>query len=576
MVAGHRAMRCIAATFSLVYVPFSVSMTSQTSTQRWLEFALVFLVFFVEGGALVPHVNEAHYLCKAKHYWQPDWLAGDAFLESADAHVVFYWTLGWLTRLFSLPAVAWIGRVAAWGFLAWAWQRLVRRVARQPYFSVIGAMLLVVLVREAHFAGEWIVGGVEAKCFAYVFVLLGLDAVAGGDWRRCWPLFGLASMFHPVVGGWAVVASGVVWLMEPTDRRTKLLRMLPWLVLGGVFALPGLLPVLALSRGQPADVIDKARQIYVFDRLPHHLAPLSKPVSWIAERALRHGLLIVGLWIISSYLWLRTAPLRLGKVDNPATRPAAMLQSLAALERILRFAWASLGLSAFGLVAEIGLSNRPSLAARVLRFYWFRLADIAVPLAGSLSILFLVVWLSRSRSKWATAVLLAAVCLPGWVLLSVSIERFRDRCPPAERAFDDVASWHAACHWAGENTPPDARFFVPRYGYTFKWYAQRSDVATWKDIPQDAAGIVAWRDRCADIYYYDWDAGRLPYPSLAVRGTAKILELAEKYEVDYLLTRNYIPLQLPVVYTNECFVIYRTNREDANHTEDGNHTKDAN
>ncbi len=40
-----------------------------------LETALVFLIFFIAGAWPVPDVNEAHYLAKAKHYWNPAWCA---------------------------------------------------------------------------------------------------------------------------------------------------------------------------------------------------------------------------------------------------------------------------------------------------------------------------------------------------------------------------------------------------------------------------------------------------------------------------------------------------------------------
>ncbi len=79
-------------------------------TTRWLEIALIFLVFFVHGGASAPHVNETCYLTKAKHYWDPAWCGGDLFLESADAHLVFYWTVGWLAAFFRYPR--WLGSAA--------------------------------------------------------------------------------------------------------------------------------------------------------------------------------------------------------------------------------------------------------------------------------------------------------------------------------------------------------------------------------------------------------------------------------------------------------------------------------
>ena len=98
----------------------------------WLavgEVALIVLLFWLQAGAPPPDVNEAHYLAKAKHYWNPDWCRGDTFLESADAHWLFYVTLGQLTRWFDLPTAAWIGRFGIWVFAAWSWRRMCRAIA---------------------------------------------------------------------------------------------------------------------------------------------------------------------------------------------------------------------------------------------------------------------------------------------------------------------------------------------------------------------------------------------------------------------------------------------------------------
>src|SRR6187551_1664041 len=78
------------------------------------EVIWIFLIFFLFAGSPPPDAGESHYLVKAKHYWNPEWCAGDQFLESFDTHVGFYWTLGWLTRFFSLDATAWIVRVLVW------------------------------------------------------------------------------------------------------------------------------------------------------------------------------------------------------------------------------------------------------------------------------------------------------------------------------------------------------------------------------------------------------------------------------------------------------------------------------
>ena len=102
-------------------------MPSLLSNSRWrtrIEIALVFAVFCLLGAWPVPDVNESHYLGRAIHYWNPDWAHGDFFLDSADTHKVFYFTLGWATKFLSLTAFAWCGRALAWLLLAWSWRRL--------------------------------------------------------------------------------------------------------------------------------------------------------------------------------------------------------------------------------------------------------------------------------------------------------------------------------------------------------------------------------------------------------------------------------------------------------------------
>ncbi len=176
------------------------------------EIALIFAVFCVQGAWPVPDVNEPHYLGKAIHYWNPDWARGDFFLESADTHKVFYFSFGWLSLWLGPAALAWTGRLLAWLLLAWSWRRLSVAVVPRPWYSVLTAALFVCLTERCHMAGEWVIGGVEAKDFAYVFVFLGLEAIVRNRWNRGLLMFGAAAAFHVLVGGWAVVAAGVAWL----------------------------------------------------------------------------------------------------------------------------------------------------------------------------------------------------------------------------------------------------------------------------------------------------------------------------------------------------------------------------
>ncbi len=201
----------------------------------YLEIAAILALFFLYAGCPPPDVNEAHYLAKAKHYWNPEWCAGDLFLESADAHTVFYWTLGWLTLFVPLPAVAWIVRLICWTGLAWAWQRLSYAVIPRRWMSLLSAALLLAFLDLGHLAGEWLIGGAEAKGLAYVLVFCGLRSAVLSRWGPMWAWFGAASAFHVIVGGWSVVVGGFAWLIA-RDERPKLCSQLPWLALGLLLA----------------------------------------------------------------------------------------------------------------------------------------------------------------------------------------------------------------------------------------------------------------------------------------------------------------------------------------------------
>src|SRR5262249_20225768 len=152
-----------------VFSDRNVSADAQRA-RRWralVEIAVVFAVFFMHGAWPIPDVNETGYVAKAAHFWDPQKFAGDFFCQTADAHVVFYAAFGWLTKLgWPLDSVAWIGRIATWLLLATAWRGLSYAIVPRPWLAVLSAQLFVMLTEQAHMAGEWIVGGVEAKGFA--------------------------------------------------------------------------------------------------------------------------------------------------------------------------------------------------------------------------------------------------------------------------------------------------------------------------------------------------------------------------------------------------------------------------
>jgi hypothetical protein len=511
----------------------------QKPSQRLLEVLLIVLVFFLATGDPLPNVNETDYVCKLKHYWNPEWCKGDLFLESADTQIAFIWTFGWLTRFASLSVTAWIGRTVAWFFTAWAWQRLSWRIAPRPFMAVLSATLFLALNYYGQVAAEWVVGGVEAKCFAYAFVLAALRELIDRRWNMVCLTLGAAIAFHPIVGGWSALVCAAIWILVGR-REQNFLAMSPGIIGGALLAIVGLAPVLSLTWHEQAELVDEANRIYVFERLPHHLSILTMPESAVVLRLTRFVGLLALIWLVS-----RAIPRQFGA------------------RRLVLFAWGAALLAIAGLAIELALYNQPLMAARLLKYYWLRLTDFAAPMAVSLLAVAVIDSLLQKRRNWGRVIVFLAVMLSVAYVIDAQrlwiISNFAGEppVPPADVKLTDYPRWVDACEWIAANTPPDALFLTPRLNQSFKWRTGRPEVANWKDMPQDAAGIVAWYRRLKDIYYTKIEGAERTLDSLGELGTEKVRELSIKYHAPFVLADRSQLLSLPIAYSNEEYIVYR-------------------
>ncbi len=506
------------------------------------EIGQIVCILYLVAPAPPPGVNEPHYLCRLRHAIDPEFCPGDIFLESPDAHYTFVVAFAYLTQFLPLTAVAWIGRLGTLVALAWAWRRLSRTVVPRPLFAVLGAAILASAIAEGNLAGEWLVGGFEAKGIAYVFVLLGLRAWVMNRWNWTWVHFGMASAWHVLVGGWSVVIVFALWLFA-WRREQPLVNMLPGLLVGGAISLAGVLPALALNAAQSPDVGSEAARIYVFERLPHHLAPLHKPAAWIAERAGRHATVTM---LFVALLFIRRV--ELGGWSAFERDEAG---------RIAIYSIGAMALALVGMAIELALWNHPHAAASLLRYYWFRLTDVAVPIGLAMLWIRLLADMLGRNDRFAPAMLFVMLLTSGYPIATRLVDYVQSPWPPAVARMRNPDDWLDVCGWIEENTPSDAVFLTPRGNSSFKWYAQRPEVVTYKDIPQNARSLVEWRSRLYDVYTPGGDPEQPWVRSLGELGTTRVRELANKYNATYVLTTVEEPLGFEMPYDNDTYAVYR-------------------
>ena len=489
----------------------------------------------------IPGVNESHYLCKARHYWQPEWCRGDLFLESANPHAVFYQAFGGLTTRMSLAQAAlWI-RGGQSLLLAIGWLALSVRCLGDTRRALTAAALFLLLQATGTWSGEWLVGGAESKVWAYGFLMLAAAWGLDRAWMRCAFAGGLAVSMHPVVGCWGAVIAAIGWSLSvlfrsakkhPLDERTATYPSIPVLAAAlAIFALtslPGLIPAVQSLAAPSPQIASEADFLQVSVRLSHHLDPLTFPV-----RAWRdYGLLLLVLGLVRSRLIVRTP----------------------AQARLEYWMLAALLIAAGGVLAAWGprpLKELPlwELRVKALKLYPFRLADMLVPLTVSCTVA-AGLWqlveerLTAWRRSAAIAVLMVVALLIAFRV--PTLDKTLAQQPAAVQA-----DWQAACQWIRDTTPKDSVLYATNDNWSLRWSAERPEYFSFKDCPQDAASIVEWNRRSWVIYQWKLRAfadGRVSAEELA--------QLRQETGITHLVCGRFGPLESKPVFGSTNIWVY--------------------
>jgi hypothetical protein len=260
------------------------------------EILAVTAIFAAAGAWPVPDVNEAVYLTKARHAADPSWIAGDFFLETKDAHGIFYIVLGPLAARLPLESTAWIGRIIGWLALAIGFRHLAVATVtdaswspwRRAWATCAAAAIFSLALRQTHAAGEWVIGGCEAKVFAWALVFAGLGELVRGRFASAWGLCGAGAAFHPLVGGWSMVAATGVRLLMPWSVAPMMSTRvrIPLFAFGFIGAVAGVVPALLMNDGVGAATRQLAARVYVVERLPHHLLIQTFAIGFVARHIL--------------------------------------------------------------------------------------------------------------------------------------------------------------------------------------------------------------------------------------------------------------------------------------------------
>ena len=236
------------------------------NTYSWLILIVIFSFYYL---GYVPNPNEENYLLFAKEFMDPDWIKNSFFLKkSAGTRVLSEYIVGFFLKYFSFEAVVLIFR----GFFIIAYSFILDRIYKSLKINnimIVAHLVLIYLHQQSYFGGSWIFIRVEAKAFAYMFILLALYNIIQKKYNLTVLFLIIATYFHILVGGYGFIYFGLsILILEKFNFQTNYKLVLKLFIY--VLAVSPFIFFLLKNTHSPTDLKPDADWIYAYFRNPQH------------------------------------------------------------------------------------------------------------------------------------------------------------------------------------------------------------------------------------------------------------------------------------------------------------------
>ncbi len=494
--------------------------------------------------------NEVDVLPLAKQFVAPDWIANDWYLNlETNYRYLFQIIFGWLIVHFGFLATSIIGRLICYALVSWGIVLLGQKLGLSLSYLLLATVVITYQGNlQGTIAGEWFVGGLEAKALAYGLILIALPLMLSKKYILMTLLLGLATSFHVLVGGWAFITT-LGWFCFRPQRLFKLGKNV-WLLLviylaASAFAIPTAFQQL-FAPSISANISPSF--IYVFLRLPHHLNPFAwHPLLWLRLT------IYLSIWALCMVSLQKNADLQGWKSED----------------------YARFELAEFTLISLIPFVTGVAIAffdhqGQWLQYYPFRFGDMMLPLttflllACSLQAKFSF---KNNRFRLILIALLSCILLTQGAIFNQRAIAYAD-FPTSEQDVD--SQFKLMSTWIDEHIDREAIVISHPWKLTsFSWMSERATIVKLKMFPQTKKSIVEYYERLNDlsagavakIYFGDRkiDQGNMVKAisaGFSHLNTSQVKQLMTKYQSNYFLTDESHHLDLPVVHIQAPYILY--------------------
>ena len=483
----------------------------------YLHFFALLGAVFLFAGKSVPSSNEYNYLLRLRKVYDANYLARDiTFSTPTNEYWLFDHLFGLLTFVFSIETIGWLGRIGCWAILLFALLKLGKRW-EIPVWTISLSIFLWLSIGQSIVADEWMFGGFEAKCVAYICLIFALDLFC--DEHDILPaiLLGLSFAFHPVVGLYGGAAVVPALLICRRDFR----RVVKISLITGAFALIGAIPLLQMRAESSEPTIENLKYFELV-KFPHHFDPF----AWSKTAILLVFILLI--FCCAAHFQLKIA------------KPPKFLLAF---------------LTLLGIFFATGILLRVFEQYELMKYTPTRVFAVFIPL---FFLWYVCAAVERKivQKPVQIALLLPILILSIWNKLPLNgFEQIKATYQNQTQPPDDFA---AAFVWIKNNTSPDAMILAPPWRYDFWYLAERAEVVNYRK--PIIADIGEWQNRL------DKFTGKAA-PENGSREEAELQNFyfalnqetldaaARDYGVDYLITET--DYSYPPVYAKGKVKIYR-------------------
>lgn len=524
-----------------------------TYLRKWIEprtafnyFLMMLILLTVLGMKyFVPafHVNEAGKLISVRQLVEPEFLSHDWAVAKGHGDNIFDFAFAvilaplWLC-LRNMMWVAMVARVLFWIAFLLIIIKLGRRLKFEPYVVLIGTAGWI-LMKQCLGTSEWVLGGIEPKCFSYALLLLALTAIFDKATLKAGIYCGLAISFHVLVGFWGTLALSVALLLAWRDygwRKIFTFSLIP-VVMN--------LPMVIITHRYDAMSTDANRElaakIGVLVDDPMHLDP-----------TYFHGAVLFAILVVmtagSVWLYRRVVP-------------AFEARIISGFLTILTLEFGA-GLIAWHLHSYRFLLSFPFRVADVLVLLFFLLGLACRAGRWTLG------WCDgearkRMPLRWKNALCIALVVIfAGTYAYNIKkpVEDFAQIWHSRLDRKND--KWREMTGWIRSQTPQDAVFLSPPWLNIFWIDAERAQVVNFKRAPHNYQ-MIEWQHRLEVVNrgpitersYHIMDELKRNYPNLSLQ---EIEAIRDEYGASYYLTTEVRPdLNAMLVHGNGKYFLYR-------------------